>query len=78
MFGLPLFFGPKYEKFQEAKDLVSLQTAFPVNNLNELETVFENVKKPETKNAIASRQKTYINEQAGATQKIMNWISATL
>ena len=78
VFGLPLFFGPKYQKFQEAKDLVSLQTAFPVNNLSELETVFENVKKPETKNAIADRQKTYIQEQAGATQKIMNWISATL
>ncbi|MBK0402083.1 3-deoxy-D-manno-octulosonic acid transferase [Adhaeribacter sp. BT258] len=78
VFGLPLFFGPKYEKFQEAKDLVALQTAFPVNNFAELETVFENVKKPETKNAIAARQKTYIAGQAGATQKIMDWISATL
>ncbi|KAA9340648.1 3-deoxy-D-manno-octulosonic acid transferase [Adhaeribacter soli] len=78
VFGLPLFFGPKYQKFQEARDLVSLQTAFPVNNLSELETVFENVKKPATKNAIADRQKIYIQEQAGATQKIMDWISATL
>ena len=78
VFGLPLFFGPKYGKFQEAKDLVKLQTAFPVNTFAELETVFENVKKPETKNAIADRQKTYIQEQAGATKKIMDWISATL
>jgi len=78
VFGLPLFFGPKFEKFQEAKDLVSLQTAFPVKNLAELETVFETARKPEQKNAIAARQKTYIQEQAGATQKIMDWISATL
>ena len=78
VFGLPLFFGPKYEKFQEAKDLVLLQTAFPVNNLTDFETVFLNVQKPETRNAIAERQKTYIQEQAGATQKIIDWISATL
>lgn len=78
VFGLPLFFGPKYDKFQEAKDLVKLQTAFPVTNLTELETVFQHAQKPEERNAIGLRQKTYIQEQAGATQKIMNWISATL
>jgi 3-deoxy-D-manno-octulosonic-acid transferase len=78
VFGLPLFFGPKYAKFQEAKDLVSLQTAFPVTNLAELEKAFASASRPEQKNAIGLRQKTYIQEQAGATQKIMDWISATL
>ena len=78
VFGLPLFFGPNYQKFQEAKDLVSLQTAFPVNNLNELETVFGNAKKPGQKITIAERQKKYINQQAGATAKIMDWITTTL
>jgi 3-deoxy-D-manno-octulosonic-acid transferase len=78
VFGLPLFFGPKYGKFQEAKDLVAAHTAFPVRNLGELEHAFEKASLPEHKTTIAEKQKTYIQGQAGATQKIMNWISATL
>ncbi|MFC5272063.1 3-deoxy-D-manno-octulosonic acid transferase [Adhaeribacter terreus] len=78
VFGLPLFFGPKYGKFQEAKDLVAAHTAFPVTNLTELEHAFAKASLPEHKNAISLKQKTYINQQAGATQKIMDWITATL
>jgi 3-deoxy-D-manno-octulosonic-acid transferase len=78
VFGAPLFFGPKYGKFQEAKDLVAAHTAFPVKNVAELEHAFEKIRTPERKNAIAEKQKRYINEQAGATAKIMDWISATL
>jgi 3-deoxy-D-manno-octulosonic-acid transferase len=78
VFGMPLFFGPKYGKFQEAKDLVAAHTAFPVKNLAELEHEFEKVRESEKRNAIAQAKKTYINQQAGATQKILDWISETL
>jgi 3-deoxy-D-manno-octulosonic-acid transferase len=30
VFGIPLFFGPKYQKFKEARDLVALQGAFSI------------------------------------------------
>ena len=39
-FGLPLFFGPTYAKFQEAIELVELKCAFPVHSTAELETAF--------------------------------------
>src|ERR1700761_7645046 len=35
-FGLPVIFGPNYEKFKEAKDLIALQAGFSISNENEL------------------------------------------
>src|SRR5690606_3233914 len=35
-YGIPVVIGPKYEKFQEAKDLVSLGSCLVVNNIEEL------------------------------------------
>ncbi|MEJ8804193.1 3-deoxy-D-manno-octulosonic acid transferase [Pontibacter sp. H249] len=79
VFGLPLFFGPKYSKFQEAIDLVDIGCAFPVNNSQELLQVFEEVHTtPGLRQSITSNEKTYVQEQAGATAKIMADVSALL
>ncbi|WP_299825004.1 glycosyltransferase N-terminal domain-containing protein [uncultured Pontibacter sp.] len=79
VFGLPLFFGPKYNKFQEAKDLVAIGCAFPVNDSQELLKKFEEVHTtPGMRQSITSKEKTYVQEQAGATAKIMADISALL
>ncbi|MDO6389726.1 glycosyltransferase N-terminal domain-containing protein [Pontibacter sp. BT731] len=72
VFGLPLFFGTKFDKFQEAKDLVALGCAFPVNNAEELLKAFERVHTtPGLRQSITDKEKTYVHEQAGATAKIM-------
>ncbi|WP_439881614.1 3-deoxy-D-manno-octulosonic acid transferase [Pontibacter sp. MBLB2868] len=72
VFGLPLFFGPKYDKFQEAKDLVTLGCAFPVKDADELLQKFEQVfKVPGRHQSIADKEITYVKEQAGATARIM-------
>ena len=39
-FGMPLFFGPEYDKYQEAIDLVQEGAAFPIGNVNELTETF--------------------------------------
>ena len=36
VFGVPLFFGPKYQKFKEARDLVELEGAFTLTNGEQL------------------------------------------
>ncbi|HNX21705.1 MAG TPA: glycosyltransferase N-terminal domain-containing protein [Bacteroidales bacterium] len=36
VFGVPLFFGPKYQKFKEARDLVQLEGAFSILNDEQL------------------------------------------
>ncbi|MBF8961914.1 3-deoxy-D-manno-octulosonic acid transferase [Pontibacter sp. FD36] len=72
VFGLPLFFGPKFDKFQEAKDLVALGCAFPINNAGELMQAFERVHTTSgLRQGITNKEKTYVHEQAGATAKIM-------
>src|SRR5690606_25626084 len=38
VYGLPLVFGPNYQRFQEAVDLIKLNAAFSVNHYNEFET----------------------------------------
>jgi len=40
-FGMPIFIGPKYEKFQEAKDLVSLHSIEVIKEAKELEQSLE-------------------------------------
>jgi 3-deoxy-D-manno-octulosonic-acid transferase len=72
VFGVPLFFGPTYHKFQEAVDLVALRCAFPVQDLPELETIFRQIStSPGEMERIREQAKGYIAEQAGATDIIM-------
>lgn len=79
VFGLPLFFGPKYEKFQEAKDLVKLGCAFPVQHTAELLAAFKVVhESAEVSRCITNTEKQYVQKQAGATQKIINEVAQLL
>ena len=41
VYGKPLFFGPHYDHFNEAVQLVALKGAFPVNNTAEMQAVME-------------------------------------
>ena len=71
-FGLPLFFGPTYAKFQEATELVALKCAVPVQNAAELESAFTYLWHHD--DARLRRQDAmldYVHGQAGATRTIM-------
>jgi 3-deoxy-D-manno-octulosonic-acid transferase len=71
-FGLPLFFGPTYAKFQEAIELVELKCAFPVHNAAELETAFRYLWQHEdARLRLQDTMLDYVHEQAGATRTIM-------
>ena len=66
IYGLPVIFGPKYGKFKEARDLVNKKAAKSINNYQELVAAlgyFEKFDKSITKK--------YINENSGATNKIV-------
>ncbi|CAN5910605.1 glycosyltransferase N-terminal domain-containing protein [soil metagenome] len=83
VFGVPLFFGPAYLKFQEAVDLVALHCAFPVQSLPELETKFRLIStSTDELPRIRQQAKEYIAGQAGATDTIMEacrqWLSFKL
>jgi 3-deoxy-D-manno-octulosonic-acid transferase len=71
-FGLPLFFGPTYGKFQEAVELVELKCAFPVHNADELEAVFAPLWNNEDRRLqLQDTLLDYVHGQAGATRTIM-------
>lgn len=79
VFGLPLFFGPAYDKFQEAQDLVALGLAFPVRTTAELEEKFISLfNSPEQQEKICRQAKTYVQSHAGASATILARINAWL
>ena len=71
-FGLPLFFGPAYTKFQEAVALVALRCATPVHRAADLETAFAYLwHHEEARLRLQDAMLDYVHEQAGATRTIM-------
>ncbi|MBC7616043.1 MAG: 3-deoxy-D-manno-octulosonic acid transferase [Pedobacter sp.] len=70
-FGLPVIFGPKYDKFQEAKDLIAIGAAKSISSESELLSSFEYFKANEKASADA---KNYVEKQRGATDLIVNKI----
>jgi 3-deoxy-D-manno-octulosonic-acid transferase len=74
-FGLPVIFGPRYQKFQEAKDLIELKAGFSINNKTELNECFQNLQE-DIKNIVGAKAKAYVDSQTGATAQILEKIIA--
>jgi 3-deoxy-D-manno-octulosonic-acid transferase len=74
-FGMPLFFGPRYQKFNEAKELVSKGAAISMRNKEALSSAFiklyQNAQERQKLSEISS---AYVKENTGATQAIMTYL----
>ncbi|MBY0244016.1 MAG: 3-deoxy-D-manno-octulosonic acid transferase [Sphingobacteriaceae bacterium] len=70
-FGLPIIFGPKYTKFQEAKDLIQIGGAKSINTSLQLIEAFNAFKKNEKSGEIA---KKYVFNNKGATNLILDFL----
>lgn len=71
VFGVPVFFGDqKYKKFREAIDLLELGVAFTVRH--SLQEVFEGLDVAE----IRRKAEVYVNQNAGATGKILDFLNS--
>ena len=68
-FGLPVVFGPNYQKFKEANELIELEVAKSISNYSEFETAILSF--IDFDNSIG---KNYIKNNAGATDIIINSI----
>ncbi|HWD90437.1 MAG TPA: glycosyltransferase N-terminal domain-containing protein [Mucilaginibacter sp.] len=74
-FGLPVIFGPNYQKFKEARELVVMQLGFSVNNAEELLRVFAGITANENKlHALHKDIERYVVENKGATNMIIGVI----
>lgn len=73
-YGIPVVFGPKYEKFQEAVDLVSLMAGFCISSEKELNDVFHVFQDKNRRQEFGTAAKEYVHQRAGATQIIMKYL----
>lgn len=74
-YGVPIFFGDKnYEKFQEAHDLIMRGGAFEVSGYSDLKAKYELLNnKPENYLLACEVTKSYVEENRGATKKIVDY-----
>lgn len=75
VYGKPVIFGPVYEKFAEAKEMVEIGGAFSINNALELEALLDKL----FKNRMELKKscdiaKEYVYSKRGATEKVMNYV----
>ncbi|RFZ81610.1 3-deoxy-D-manno-octulosonic acid transferase [Mucilaginibacter terrenus] len=76
-FGMPVIFGPKFEKFKEARDLVELGAGFVINNEEELLRTARQLMDDEQLSAAAgATAKKYVGDNVGATEAIIKYITS--
>jgi len=75
--GLPVIFGPKYEKFTEAVHLVKSQGGFCIQNERDLREIFLSLSQDEERAIAAKKAKQYILDNRGASEGVVEWIAST-
>lgn len=76
VFGLPVLFGPVYEKFVEARQLVDNGFAYPVQNAAECATILRDLASDERRLHNMHRDiQAYTQQHVGATGKIVAVLS---
>ena len=74
-FGLPMAFGPNYQRFKEARDMVELGACCSVNNYDELEAWFTPLSQSEDERLRVSKiTRGYTEENVGASRRILDKI----
>ena len=70
VFGCPIIFGPNYQNFPEASELIALAGAHSINNPNKLNETVDLLLKTNPRDVISK----YCVSKRGATEKIWNGI----
>jgi 3-deoxy-D-manno-octulosonic-acid transferase len=74
-YGMPVFFGPNFGKFQEANDLIKQGAAFTVSNTNDFETLFNKLYNDEKKlRQVSGIAAAYVKSRTGATQMVLDYV----
>jgi 3-deoxy-D-manno-octulosonic-acid transferase len=77
VWGKPVLFGPNYQKFKEARDLIQRKAAFSLSNAASLNSILKELlenKEAMEKSSLSAQD--YVQEQKGATNKILSYIQA--
>lgn len=75
-YGLPVIFGPNYNRFKEACDLLAIDAGFTIANEDELKKITGKLLDDEVFFSTASRNAwSYVKKNVGATEIIMKYLS---
>jgi 3-deoxy-D-manno-octulosonic-acid transferase len=73
VWGLPVIFGPNYQKFSEAHELIELGGAFCIHNQEELKKIVSDLTGDTQRMKIAAEvSAAYVKRKGGATEKILS------
>ena len=73
-YGIPVFFGNRnYQRFKEAKELIMLGGAFDIQDYSDLRSKYEMVSTPENFMLACEVTRSYVINNLGATEKIMQF-----
>lgn len=75
VYELPLFFGPNYQKFQEAKTLIAANIATEIHQAADLAKGLNTYKTAAARLNLQNKVKHYIHTQKGATATILKHLS---
>jgi 3-deoxy-D-manno-octulosonic-acid transferase len=75
-FGLPIIFGPRFEKFEEARQFVARGGGFPVKGREDLKAVLQQLQQSGFYEAASKAVLGYLTENKGATGKAIEWLKA--
>lgn len=75
-YGIPVGFGPNYQKFREAKELINVNAAFSMTEPQQLANCIRNWEKDQASYELAcTAARHYVMNNAGATEKIKAYLS---
>ena len=75
VYGIPVLFGPKYQKFDEAVNLIKKNAAFSIKSYAEFETIMlKLISDSSLSNKCGQNALKYMNDNFGACDKIMKFI----
>ncbi|UAM97606.1 3-deoxy-D-manno-octulosonic acid transferase [Polaribacter litorisediminis] len=78
-FGIPVVIGNKYEKFQEAVDLVKRKGCISIHHQKDFSSIFAKLYKDEGfRKSTGEINKKYIQQNLGATKLIMDYLNTKL
>lgn len=75
VFGIPVFFGPRYHKFREAAELIHWKGGFTVKNATQLAALTTDImSNPERLAKIRDINRNYIDNNKGSTDLILKYL----
>jgi 3-deoxy-D-manno-octulosonic-acid transferase len=72
--GLPVVFGPKYQKFEEAKTLIQRGGFRSVKSADELAQALIHFEVPDNREHAQKAIRKYLLDQKGATERALHWL----